>query len=48
MVALAIDIIDGHDLSNKAHRYLLSKKSKVMLYFSINPSKKTFNHHLTT
>ena len=31
--ALAIDTIDGRGLSNEAHRELLPKKSKVMLYF---------------
>ena len=31
-MALAIDITDGRDLSNEAHRELLLKKSKVMLY----------------
>ena len=31
-MALAIDITDGRGLSNEAHRELLLKKSKVMLY----------------
>ena len=30
--ALAIDTIDGRGLNNEAHRELLPKKSKVMLY----------------
>ena len=31
-MALAIDTVDGRGLSNKVHRVLLPKKSKVMLY----------------
>ena len=34
-MALAIDITDGRGLSNEARRYLLSKKSKVMLYMPL-------------
>ena len=32
-MTLAIDITDGHGLSNKAHRELLLKKSKVMMLY---------------
>ena len=31
-MTFAVDITDGCGLSNKVHRWLLAKKSKVMLY----------------
>ena len=31
-MTFAVDITDGHGLSNKARHWLLAKKSKVMLY----------------
>ena len=31
-MTLAVDITDGHGLSNEAHHELLPKKSKVMLH----------------
>ena len=47
-MALAIDITNGHGHSNEARRYLLSKKSKVILYLHSFPSIKAFNRlHIT-
>ena len=43
-MALAVNITDGHGLSNEACCWLLPKKSKVMLYFPLIHS----NSHLTS
>ena len=42
-MALAVDITDGRGLSNKAHRELLPKKSKGMLYLPFVTRLKVFN-----
>ena len=42
-MTLAVDITDGHGLSNEACRWLLAKKSKVMLYFPFITQQKALN-----
>ena len=41
-MVLAVDTIDGRGLSNEAHRELLPKKSKIMLYLPFITRQKLF------